>query len=331
MKQENFTGKKSLLIKFGIVYVGTIGLLVAAFLLSGHENASANEELPAFEQVRTTTVRAIDKANDLLGRHAERLRQLDGKYIGSLIDSSANRIALADINDDIHKEEVSFGETIDSLELQGFPYTSLAAAFRNVLKDHLSLSNIRVTLPSGAKRPGDRQQDLLRARKELQEKDDQIALLQRRPPSAGNDDRMLPALQADNDVVRQQLNEQQRTVMVLREQLSGLQHTNEMLNGRLNDAAGSRDAASNSLIVRNSALEKRSTDLADELRFAQVDCNLSRADGRQLIYTSKQRKDLLTDALAMLNELVRSPNAEVQRKATERLGQLKSLAATVHD
>ena len=123
----------------------------------------------------------------------------------------------------------------------------------------------------------------------------------------------------------------------LKDQVSTLRHNNETLQGRLHEAIRSPsggpadDVPTGSATARTAALERQSAQLSDDLRFAEVDCNLVRADARQVIYTDKQRKELLTDALTTLNELVKSPDAETQKKARNRITMLRTIASTVHD
>jgi len=164
-------------------------------------------------------------------------------------------------------------------------------------------------------------------------------------------------LQAENNALKQQLEDEQKQNSAAAEQLATLRHTNEVLMGRLAEAdthgtdthgtethgADTHEAKThetelqetearlNTLNAKNVNLERRSAELADQLLFAEVDCNLSRADARQIVYNDRQRKDLLTDALTTLTSLCKSPDEAIQKKAKEKLALLKNIAAAVHD
>ena len=143
----------------------------------------------------------------------------------------------------------------------------------------------------------------------------------------------LTRMRSDSVALREQLEMQVKGSAALKDQVTNLRHNNETLQGRLHEAirSPSDDVPAGSPTARTAALERQSAQLSDDLRFAEVDCNLVRADARQVIYTDKQRKELLTDALTTLNELVKSPDAEVQKKARNRITMLRTIASTVHD
>jgi hypothetical protein len=137
----------------------------------------------------------------------------------------------------------------------------------------------------------------------------------------------LEKIRTDSAVLRRQLDDQVKSGSALKDQVFNLRSNNEALQTRLVTDDGSGGGAN----AKTAALQRQSAQLNDDLRFAGVDCSLSRADAKQIVYNSRQRKELLTDALTTLNELVKSPDAEVVRKARERLITLRSIASTVHD
>jgi hypothetical protein len=137
----------------------------------------------------------------------------------------------------------------------------------------------------------------------------------------------LEKIRTDSAVLRRQLDDQVKSGSALKDQVFNLRSNNEALQTRLVTDDGPGGGAN----AKTAALQRQSAQLNDDLRFAEVDCSLSRADAKQVVYNSRQRKELLTDALTTLNELVKSPDAEVVRKARERLITLRSIASTVHD
>ena len=72
-------------------------------------------------------------------------------------------------------------------------------------------------------------------------------------------------------------------------------------------------------------------DLNAELILQRIDCNLTRANGKDIIYNARQRKDLLQESLASLKTLSTSNNPLIQRKVKNKLQLLQNIASTVRD
>ncbi len=68
-----------------------------------------------------------------------------------------------------------------------------------------------------------------------------------------------------------------------------------------------------------------------ELSLAKIDCNLTRANGKDIIYNSRQRRDLLEESLTSLKNLANSGNPVIQRMVKEKMQLLQNIAATVRD
>jgi hypothetical protein len=148
-------------------------------------------------------------------------------------------------------------------------------------------------------------------------------------------------LQTEKAAIRQKLDESQKSAEALAEQVANLHHSTEILQARVTESThattpkdptvGAGESRITDLMTKNVALEKETLELADQLRFAEVDCNLSRADARQVVYNDRQRQDLLSEALHILNDLSGSSDPGVKRKAKEKLILLKNIADMVHD
>jgi hypothetical protein len=145
----------------------------------------------------------------------------------------------------------------------------------------------------------------------------------------------LQKIRYDSTALQQQLDDQLRAGSALTDQVTNLRHKNETLRSRLypdfTTGTGGIDVANGPDPAWTRAVERQSAQLNNDLRLAEVDCNLSRADARQIVYTAKQRKELLTEALRTLNDLANSTDEDVQRKARERLATLRNIASTMHD
>ena len=193
--------------------------------------------------------------------------------------------------------------------------------------------------------------ELNQAMDKLNQKDSLIAVLQTRPvttrtpePMLGDaktkspDLQVMQELQVENDMVRDSIQTLQSEKAEMQQKLDEAQKTirtkvTEAAHGAasLDQSIASAEARSHDLATKNAVLEKQSSELTDQLRFAEVDCNLSRADARQVVYNDRQRQDLLAEALHILNELAKSSDPDVQRKANEKLTRLRSIAKMVHD
>ena len=91
------------------------------------------------------------------------------------------------------------------------------------------------------------------------------------------------------------------------------------------------ESANTSADTKVNSLEQKVQDLNADLYFAKVDCNLSRADAQQIISNARQRKELLSESLAMLTSLSASGDAGIQKKAKEKIAHLNHIATALHD
>lgn len=82
---------------------------------------------------------------------------------------------------------------------------------------------------------------------------------------------------------------------------------------------------------RNSSPDNKIEELNIELRLAQVDCNLTRADAGQIISKSKQRRQLLSEALCILTNLSAADNAIAQKKIRDKITRLNQVAKNYRD
>ena len=79
------------------------------------------------------------------------------------------------------------------------------------------------------------------------------------------------------------------------------------------------------------ALQEKIQYLNADLYFAKIDCNLTRADAQQIISNARQRKELLSESLTMLNTLSAYGDASIQKKAKEKILHLNHIATALHD
>jgi hypothetical protein len=324
MKPENFAERKSMLLRFVALYVASIAILATVFIvLSNRQSASASAASDNSGTGTSLSVGNPNRLDSMLHWHALLLMNLDQSFLHPS-DSTAAGIRKA--QQDAAIEEAHFKKILDSLEEQGQDRGAVTASFRSLLAGHNALLHMLSSSPRAYAPPGSAAT---------------VYLPQRKEPSAR---KAAEQLTQDNAGLRQQLEIQGKNMAAMKTQVTNLQQTNEHLLSRLNQTdrsttstastpsmSSTEETAKNTGNGNYSALERKAGQLSEELRFAQVDCNLSRADARQIVYNARQRKDLLTDALTTLNDLARSPDPDVQKKAKEKLGRLRMIASTVHD
>ena len=345
MKPENFAERKKILFWLGALVAASILLLLLGLIfIYGRQALVAEARPPAGKPLAGE---GLEKAGTMLNTYAGQLLQLDRTFSRQLTDSVSSLSMIEKTRQDIGTQEKELEKTLDSLDRLGPEYGPLIGSFRSLLTGHHELTLLSDAGPSGREEPSDSLKlQLSKAKSELRIKNDLIARLQKiGTDESGSGDRNGDIrLRSEYVALQEQFDQQEQNARQLRQQVENLRHTNENLLARLKEtrSAGAQtdgrvadsrpgDDPRYSGNTQNTALEHKPSGLSDELRFAQVDCNLSRADARQVVYNAKQRKDLLTDALTTLNDLARSQDPEVQKKARERLGLLRSIASSVHD
>ncbi len=273
MKAENVEERRKLFKRFALIYLGSLALLVLAFLsLPGWSDSHAEDPAPV--KVHDNTVQEALKAQlDSARQQVQQLRQAllkKDSLVGILAAQTAQDPALVAYD----KKSTGRTQSVDQQELR--------------------------------------------------------------------------LLKEENTGLQQRFDEQTNTGAALREQVTNLQHANELLRTRIAGAdrrnspqdatkaiAGATEAIpdgeAGSTSPENASAEHRVAVLDAELRLAEVNCDLSRADARQIVYNAKQREGLLSAALTILNQLMLSPDAEIQKKARQKMTELRSIVSTVHD
>lgn len=362
MKPENFAERKKMLFLLGaLVAISILVLLLGLVFIYGRQAL-----LPIGRTIeRPAEAPGLEKAGTVLNTYASQLLLLDRTLSRQSTDSISTLPMIEKTRQEIGKMEHGLEKILDSLEQQGREYGPLVTSFQSLLEGHHEMTLLSDGGASGGASDEGQPSDplklqLSKAKNELRIKNDLITRLQnswndQHGGAEGN--RALARLRSDYSDLQERFDQQEQSSQQLRQQAENLRHINENLSVKLKETkpfeplAGERstgtvaygrsartasdgrsdDDPRYSGKVQNAAQEHRTSELSDELRFAQVDCNLSRADARQMVYNAKQRKDLLTDALAALNDLARSQDPEVQKKARERIILLRSIASSVHD
>lgn len=182
-------------------------------------------------------------ADEILHEHLDKLQQLDQKYTILLIDSATGP-GLKIIIQTITESEAAFSKAIDSVNEAGKNYSpentrkfeNMTTSFRSLLNNR-AFSNNRHNVPiSNNKISVTEQNELIKLKKDLQEKDGQITNLEKELKNTQAGKYSYPT--SPNDKLRQ---ENDFLKMALRSQVvqtNSLKESNEQLTNQLNKFLG---------------------------------------------------------------------------------------------
>lgn len=348
MKPENEVGR-NIKLKFAGFYLASVLLMILIGITFWKNNPQPIQQatLKSVPGTKNSVEHQVVLSDELLHNRLSQLQELDKKYALLLTDSTLSSFQLDSANKIILNAEALFRKTIDSVEQENKQYnsvdnenmlTNMTDAFSISLENRRSANNIRMALVTSRKGMNTDQKSLLQLQNELQKKDDRIAELEAslktKPVVASINTSDNNDLIKRNESLRTDIKTMEDKNYALTKLVNSLKQDNENLTGQLNDQHTTKrtiESSEGDTKTKTAAMERRLEELNAELSFARVECNLSRADAKQIISNSRQRKDLLTDALNTLNSLARSDNAAIQQKAKEKINQLNRLATTLRD
>lgn len=347
METQNRLERKKLKYGFALIYIISIVLMALIFtalwnMLGSPAPIASNDKSSAPSEEYE-----LLKQDELLHDGLKKLQLLDDNY-AMLLTDSADRKVLDSLNQLINNSETSFKNTLNSIERQkktsgvlsnSVRLDSIISSFRLALNNRRSVGYIREALLGENVNVSEDKRELLKLKMELQSKDNRILALEDQIKTPKKD---IPDDNISNNLDNQkEIESLQADIRKADEKNSGLLTLNNSLtkdNNRLTSQVN--ELKSNTAISegqkktersRNDILQNKIDDLDAKLIFAKIDCNLSRADAKQIISNSRQRKDLLQESLNALNNLSHSSNLSVQKKAEEKLNQLKTIVATIRD
>lgn len=329
-----------------IAGISALLLMIAAFWgfnsSGGIKSAGSQIEARMAEEKRVVT-------NELkLHWLFSKLQQLDNQY-GSLVMSNATSTQTRDLSSRILATEALLNRTIDSIEKEADNYNgwanvvmidSINSTFRKALDNRKYLSSYRSFMSGKHVNINSSEKEFMDLKNELIAQNNLIASLEnklrRKTAETGNGQLLQSGKQE-----KLSKNSQDAEIAQMEEQAShllnintNLKKENESLSAQLNrmrQSGSSDDAVRVAARTRMSKMEEEIGDLQAELNFARVDCSLSRADAKKIISNSRQRKELLADALKTLQNLAGSENTGVKLKARDKIKELNQIASTVRD
>ena len=349
MRPQNFTERKKLLFRFAALYAASIVLLAIVFAVAGFHISFGDQKSVVSADISSQPLagNSIASADSLLHARIYRLEQLDKQYTllpadtGS--DISRNLVIATTIT-----EEQAFKKSIDSIEQMsavyagaGNPalYKNMISSFRTWMEQRMALRHMAGLRTSAAGSGG--QADLLQVKNELLQKDIEITRLktaikelQEAGPVNGN---YTEASKGEIAALKMAFDDQQKESNQLREKYSRLKTENNALALQVTETKKNvqvrGDLVNNNTTADNkiSLLEQKTAALATALSFAQIDCNLDRADVQQMVSNARQRKELLSVSLEALKALAMSGDETTQKKAKEKIIRLNRIANTLHD
>ncbi len=354
MKSQIVSDKRNLKLRFAILYIVSLVLLSVIFITFWNMHDAQEKTISVADPSGNSEEYQIIKQDELLHKGLIELQQLDSKY-ASQFANAASKESMDSLNDLISTADESFGDVIGSVENQRNTFTnaankimldSITNSFRVALNNRRSNGFMRKAVSALNSNMGTDQREVLKLKMDLSNKNDQILTLENGLKNVKSDAsnnstealataQQVQSLQADLAKAKQaltNLTSQNNTISKDNNRLTAQINELELNNKTDGQKTAAGDNNTNNTNNSNDAnMLNKIEDLNTQLAFAQVDCNLTRADPKQIISNSKQRKDLLQEALNSLNNFARSNNAAIQKKAREKLVQLQSIASAAHD
>ncbi|MEO8769949.1 MAG: hypothetical protein ABI402_07685 [Ferruginibacter sp.] len=339
MKAYNNNSKK--IIAFALAFIATT--IMAAFLISfiWNKDAVPVSQVAYMQSTGDFKNNAVIAGLDALTETMTGLNELDKQY--SLLSSAGNTTQLDAIEKKIADKEKTFqssvntiSENISSLQEKEAAFaTNTIAGFRLILEDRNYISSLRNTLKlkNNNFQPND---ELRKAQNTIVENGQQIALLEGQLKNAGSNNNIIiknvPEMNTEKlKILNENISKQNNDISNLTMSNSRLKQDNDRLLQQKNETAKNAAVSETRLKERIAALEQNMEEASADLRLAQVDCNLTRVDAGKIIYTSKQRKELLSEASGILNNLARSGDESIRKKIASRVARLNKVAANSKD
>ncbi|MDQ6901616.1 MAG: hypothetical protein M3139_01230 [Bacteroidota bacterium] len=345
MNAQNAVNKKQLKFRFALLYITSLVLLSLIFLafwnMYGTAKVNGNNDTSA----NFLEEHNILKQDESLHSGLIKLQQLDAKYARMFADS-ADKKSLDSLNLSITNAENAYSASIEKVANQEKQMSvpanknmldSIISSFKMALNNRRAVGFMRAALASNANL-NDPQRRLLMLQMDVNNKNEKILSLQNEIKNERVQVANNTSAPSGNHPSQQQVQDLQASITKEKQDVADLISQNNTLlkdNNRLNSLVTELKANTTNGQKSNgetsSDMVNKIDDLNARLAFAQVDCNLTRADARQIISNSRQRKELLQEALTSLNALSQSKNPTIQQKAREKLTQLQSIASASHD
>ncbi len=346
MESEYQSEQKRLKTRFKIIYIGSIVLLSlffgALWLYHTSTSNSKPETIPQ-DVAEKTALLNMDKILH------ESLMKMDGLTINysKLLAESPDSASLDSINNLINTSQIAFSNLVDKMysqrnlfknPLNANKSDSIIYAFISALNSQKANNALRMAFAGNDITLERDSFAFFQSQMNMQTKSDSIMNLRNQLKFQNQFNRnSFPTVQSyqnnsDIDLLKAFIKAQKDSLESLLALYNLVTKDKNNLATQLNKLksnTNSPELAEKTNQIK--ALNDKVDDLYADLSLAKIDCNLTRANGKDIIYNSRQRKDLLQESLTSLKGLANSNNPVIQRKVKEKMELLQNIAATVRD
>lgn len=347
MHSGYFEEERKLKIKFAIILIASIVVLSGVFAALWFYNSPTYIEMPTGDAENIVLL----NEDQLLHEGLMKLDELNMNY-SKFLAASAGRASLDSLNNLINTSEADFSNLIDRMYSQKSKFKNpgnseksdhIIHAFISSLNYRKSYDSLRMA-SAGFVNEKNLEGDNLsiqQLKMSVQSKDDTIknllSQLRFQNQLKKYDSPVEQYIQPNTEIESLQSNvkKQRDSIKILSTVYNSLIKDNSNLTDQLNKLKLNNNNTNTpdegQVPDKINSLNNKIDDLNAELVFARVDCNLTRANGKDIIYNSRQRKDLLNESLRSLKYLSKSDNPVIQRKVKDKLQVIQNLSSTVRD
>ncbi len=342
-KRKKIVGFTLLLLGLGFV----IFLLLANFGVGVKKTGSVEKAVPPSTPIAAPAPvdfsNLIDDNSVLMAR-LQAVQLLDQQY-ADMIVQDGSKTQLENLGTQIYAGEELLRGSIDSLALNPpLPsghsadglFNAILSSYKSILEDRGSIGSLRAAAHLDKINLTPEEIDMLKVQNQLKEKNDRITALENEikknsilPKNTNTDN--LNAATEDATALKNNIGLLQNQLGQLNSTNAFLKLENDKLIRQQTDFARNTGVLESNYKSKNNNLQQKVESLSAELKLAQVDCNISRADASQIISNSKQRKQLLSDASGLLTSLASTDDADLKRKVQEKIIRLNKVAANTRD
>ncbi len=343
--------KKKLKARFAVLYAGSIAMLLLAFAAYWYFFSPSGE--PVYTEMLSEQAEnsALLNEDRLLHESLIKLDNLDVSYSKMLVQS-ADTVTLDSVSSVINVAEKDFSNLIERTYKQRSSFKnpanvaksdSIIHAFISALDYRKSNNSLRMAFAGNGNLFEGDTLAMHQLQMEVKSKRDTIKNLQEQVKYQNqfytNSFPVQKQSRSNTEIesLQENIKTQADSIENLLELYSSVAKANRNLTSQLNKLQSQpQQNTTNSVEARFvpdkiNTLNARIDDLNAELALAQIDCNLTRANGKDIIYNSRQRKDLLQESLRSLKNLSGSTNPIIQRKVKDKMELLQTIATTVRD
>ena len=282
--------------------------------------------------------------DELLHAKLNGLQQLDNKFTEMLVSTQPDK-NYDSLNAIILQQEEEFRKSIDNIDHQGkklrignVQFSKMITSFKSILESRKSIGSLRNAVTIGQSSFTPDEKEMFKLQEELMTKTNRVTTLENSLTALEKKTADIPSQLlfnknsklADSVKFVANINVLENKISALTATINSLKQDNDRLQKFQNE--NDKNIVSNEAVLREKTiLQQRLDFLNAELQLARVDCNLSRVDAAQIISTAKQRKLLLNEASSILTNLSATGNADVKRKAQEKIAKLNQITANSRD